>query len=146
MLEIRKMLKQDLEQVVKLEKEIFSSPWSRQSFEESFMRTDTLYLVGINKGSVVAYSGMFFVFDEASITNIAVDLKYRGQGIGKQILCTLLAQAACHGILNITLEVRTSNEAAIHLYESLGFKKEGVRKAFYTKPVEDALIMWRRSP
>ena len=56
----------------------------------------------------------------------------------------MLKEAPEHGIGDCTLEVRVSNAPAICLYESLGFRGEGVRPNFYEKPKEDALIMWKR--
>lgn len=68
----------------------------------------------------------------------------RGKGIGKQMLLKLMEEGTGMGVEAFTLEVRKSNGSAIHLYESLGFVTEGVRKNFYEDPVEDALIMWKR--
>ena len=75
---------------------------------------------------------------------MVVAASYRGQGIGSQMLQYMLKEAKTFGIGDCTLEVRVSNTSAIRLYESLRFQGEGVRPRFYEKPVEDALIMWKR--
>lgn len=78
------------------------------------------------------------------MTNIAVFPEYRGRGIGAALTKALLVEGRKRGMNAFTLEVRVGNQAAIHIYEKLGFRSEGVRKGFYEKPKEDALIMWRR--
>jgi len=81
---------------------------------------------------------------EGEITNVVVAEKFRGRGIGRALMEYMLKEAPLHGMGDLTLEVRVSNTPAICLYESLGFKGEGVRPDFYEKPTEDALIMWKR--
>ena len=75
---------------------------------------------------------------------MAVDGPYRGQGIGRKMLTELMRLGLERGAFAYTLEVRVSNMPAIRLYESLGFENLGIRKNFYEKPVEDAMIMWRQ--
>ena len=81
---------------------------------------------------------------EGDVTNIAVFPEYRGRGLGAALTKALLVEGRKRGMNAFTLEVRVGNQAAIHIYEKLGFRSEGVRKGFYEKPKEDALIMWRR--
>ena len=81
---------------------------------------------------------------EGDVTNIAVFPEYRGRGIGAALTKALIVEGRKRGMNAFTLEVRVGNQAAIHIYEKLGFRSEGVRKGFYEKPKEDALIMWRR--
>lgn len=144
MLEVREMLMQDLDQVAALEAKIFSVPWSRKGFEESLKQENTFYLVGIKERSIVAYCGMLKVLDEADITNVAVAEDCRGMGYGRQMVKALLERGKYTGIRAFTLEVRKSNQAAIHIYETLGFLNEGIRRNYYEKPAEDAVIMWKR--
>ena len=75
---------------------------------------------------------------------MAILAEYRRQGLGKRLLVELLKTGKELGADAFTLEVRAGNEAAIRLYESLGFVSEGVRPDFYERPREDALIMWKR--
>jgi ribosomal-protein-alanine N-acetyltransferase len=73
--------------------------------------------------------------------NIAIDPARRGQGLGTQLLKEMLERAGHEE--PYTLEVRTSNAAAIALYERFGFRAAGTRPRYYTDTGEDALIMWR---
>ena len=81
--------------------------------------------------------------DELSITNVAVFSSYRRCGAANQLMKALDAFAQEKNLYGITLEVRVSNNAAIALYEKNGYEKSGIRKGFYNKPKEDALIMWK---
>ena len=141
---IRNMIKEDVEQVSELEKKYFSLPWSYESLEKEINNEGSIFCVAISDNRVVGYGGMLGVMDEGDITNIVVDEDYRQLGIGKAIVEFLMNEGEKRGCLEYTLEVRVSNEAAINLYNKLGFVSEGVRPGFYEKPVEDAFIMWKR--
>ena len=144
MLEIRKMTSEDLEAVACLEKEIFSTPWSLQGFADSINQKHTLYLVARADGELAGYCGLMQILEEADITNVAVAIPYRRQQIGRRMLEELIRQAEGRGVREITLEVRESNAAARQLYRKLGFEEEGIRKDFYERPTENAVIMWKR--
>lgn len=144
MLEISEMTADDLKEVAALEKKIFSQPWSVEGFAGSLGRKNTCYLTARVDGILAGYCGFFQVLDEADITNVAVAEEFRGRQIGYRMLCQLLKKAKKQGIADITLEVRRSNHPARNLYRKLGFREEGVRKNFYEKPTEDAVIMWKR--
>lgn len=141
MFDIKLMEESDLEQVVEIEKSIFSDPWSRQSFLDSLNQEMCVYLVVKNQEEVVAYCGLYVVQDEGQITNVAVKENYRKLHVATDMLSELIKQAIDRGARNFALEVRASNNAAIHIYEKLGFEKVGTRKKFYENPVEDAIIM-----
>ena len=141
---VRKMQPEDLLQVCEIEKDKFSLPWSENSFLESMERNDTLFLVALNGEEVAGYLGCYCVAGEGEITNVAVKSSYRRQGIGGKLLETLYEEAKALHTREFFLEVRESNEAAIGLYSRQGFGKEGVLKNFYEKPVENAVIMWKR--
>ena len=87
------------------------------------------------------YAGMQVISGECYVEDIAVFPALRGQGIGRLLTQTLLRDAREGRNSFVTLEVRPSNTTAIHLYQSLGFTEVGVRKRFYSKPTEDALLM-----
>lgn len=139
---IEEMLPQDAAEAALLEKEIFSMPWSEKGFLDSLQLPDTLYLVAREGGMLVGYCGFFQSFDEADITNVAVAPQYRNRGVGRRMLEELMARGRARGVERYTLEVRVSNESAVHLYQKLGFESVGIRKNFYEKPREDARIMW----
>lgn len=144
MLQIDDMRKEDLEQVSTMEAACFSMPWSKKSFEENLNRSDAVYVVARDGDKVLGYCGAYVILNEADINQVAVDPLHRKKGVGGKMLAALLEKLRKAGADAVTLEVRKSNEAAIALYESMGFVTEGIRKNFYEKPVEDALIMWKR--
>lgn len=143
MIRIEFMQPQDLEEVADIEKATFSLPWSKKGFASSLEMTDTLYLCAFKNEKLAGYCGMLMVLDEGEITNVAVKENNRGQNIGTLMLQRLLQEGSKRGITRFLLEVRESNEAAIHLYEKLGFAKAGKRRNFYEQPIEDAVIMWK---
>jgi ribosomal-protein-alanine N-acetyltransferase len=87
---------------------------------------------------------VLLIAGEGNITNVAVDMALRNRGIGTRMLRYLIGEGEQKGLSAFTLEVRAGNAAAIHVYEKLGFRSEGIRPNFYEKPVEDAVIMWKR--
>ena len=141
--QIGPMTSAELEDISRLEKLCFSLPWSRESLRlEVEENKCARYFAGRADGKVVGYGGMWLILDEAHITNIAVHPDYRNRGFGRMIMQTLMQEASRLGIERMTLEVRVSNRPAIHLYESMGFERGGVRKGYYSNNREDALIMW----
>lgn len=143
---IRPMQTSDLPAVAKLENKYFSVPWSEHVLKQSLEKPEYLFFVASEEGEAVGYGGMLKVLEEGDILNIVVDEKFRGRGIGRKLTQALLEEGKRQGMQAFTLEVRVSNTPAIRLYESLGFVSEGIRKRFYERPVEDALIMWKREP
>lgn len=141
---IKPLTKEYVDQVCLLEEEAFSMPWHRDSFLEMIENKDACYLVGICGQEVAASCGLRNIVGEGEITNVVTKSIFRGQGIGRKMLLQLLAEGEKMGVEEFTLEVRKSNVPAIRLYESLGFAAEGIRKNFYERPKEDALIMWKR--
>ncbi|HKL79415.1 MAG TPA: ribosomal protein S18-alanine N-acetyltransferase [Mobilitalea sp.] len=142
---VREMKEADLASICAIENETFSAPWSEEDFFKSFHDENNSYLVTEEDGKIVGYCGYWGIAGEGNIYNVAVKKEYRRQGVGFLMLCQLIKQARERGITSCTLEVRQSNEAAIRLYERLGFESVGIRRGFYTKPPEDAVIMWLRS-
>lgn len=127
-----------LEGVAVLESLCFSTPWSRSALEEELTNACSRFLVAVSNGDVVGYLGCHHIVGEGYIANIAVHPEHRRRGIARALLSAAIEQGS--GLSRITLEVRQSNTAAIALYESLGFIKDGIRPRFYTTPVEDACI------
>lgn len=141
---IRRMEEADLPAVAALERKSFSMPWSEQALREAMEKEQYVFVVA-EADSVIGYGGMLCILDEADITNIAVDRHWFRRGVGTNLIRALAAAAKERGICAMTLEVRAGNEPAIALYEKMGFQIAGVRKRFYEKPVEDAVIMWKSS-
>ena len=148
MITIREMTTMDVDQVCILEEMAFSMPWHRESFVEMIENKDALYLVveeDARPGVVVACCGVLSIVGEGDITNVVVHPEHRKRGIAYRMLTELLERGKeQYGIEAFTLEVRQSNVEAIRLYERLGFVREGIRKNFYERPIEDAVIMWKR--
>lgn len=143
---IRKMHIEDVPAVAAIEKECFSMPWSVKSFEDSLHREDTIFLVCIDEDSesleqVAGYLGMYLSFEEGEITNVAVAPQYRNRGCGQLLIAAIMQEAATQCAQSILLEVRKSNVPAISLYKKNGFEEIGIRKNFYERPTEDAIIM-----
>jgi [ribosomal protein S18]-alanine N-acetyltransferase len=137
---IQKMDAGDLDAVSEIEKTCFSMPWSRDGFADTLAMKEAIFLVAKNEETVVGYVGMYTAADEGEITNVAVAPSFRRQNVAKKLMEALQAQAIDLEIARIFLEVRPSNDAAIRLYETCGYKKLGIRRNFYQKPKEDALI------
>lgn len=144
MLTVRQMEEADLGSVARIEASIFSKPWSEEGFRDSLKLPNTVYLVAEQDGSIAGYIGMLCVLDEGEITNVAVAEGFRRQGIGERLLSSLLQAGRKEGVDSFTLEVRESNSSARKLYRKLGFQEEGIRRNFYEKPTEDAILMWKR--
>lgn len=141
---IRRMEARDLAQVSANEALCFSMPWSLRAFADVLAREEMIFLVVEEEGRIVGHCGVTNVLGEGNITNVAVHPDYRKRGIGRKMLARLLQEGRKAGITAFTLEVREGNKEAVHLYEKAGFVTEGVRRGFYDKPKENALIMWKR--
>ncbi len=139
-----------LEGCAALERVCFHEPWSAHSLEllcHEGIGVGYLCLSRAENGetpAVTAYGGMLITVDEGQITNIAVHPDCRRQGLGQAVVRALLRHAKAAHLGRVTLEVRTSNAAAIALYKKNGFSEVGRRRGFYTKPTEDAIIMEAR--
>ncbi|MBS6194329.1 MAG: ribosomal protein S18-alanine N-acetyltransferase [Clostridiales bacterium] len=141
MVEIREMQLDDLEQVMVIENENFSRPWTETGFFSFLIRQDTLFLVAEEEEKILGYCGVVMVQDEGDITNVAVANERQNQGIGKKLVEELIRRTEEAGVRQLYLEVRASNERAIHVYEKMGFVRNGLRKNYYEDPVEDGLLM-----
>ena len=135
----------DLDAVAALEAESFSNPWTREMLARELRNSDVarVYVLRSPDGGVRAFLACWVIFDELHINTLAVDPAHRRHGLATTLLRFVMADAARGGAERATLEVRRSNEAALRLYDRLGFIVEGVRRQYYTQPEEDALILWR---
>lgn len=129
-----------LKDLVLLEKQCFSTPWSEKALRSELDRDNSRFFVAITKNEVSGYIGANNVLGEVYIDNIAVFYNYRGFGIGESLLRHLIKVSEDENCDLVTLEVRVSNTPARNLYEKLGFQNVGVRKNFYEQPKEDAII------
>ena len=153
---LRLMEERDMTGVSELERLSFSVPWSETVLRESLeSRLDVLWVLEQEEescslknggehgtGNLVGYCNLRIIAGEGELMRIAVHPELRGRGLSRKLMDRLSETAREQGVKAVTLEVRTSNRAAIELYKSYGFMEEAVRKNYYENPVEDALIMW----
>ena len=144
-LEIRPLTYADLPQVIAIERRAFPTPWSLAMFVLELSKPSGICLAGLLEGRIVAYLVCSRYDTVWHLMNIAVDINLRRQGLATSLLERLF-ELADRPSEQYTLEVRTSNEAAIRLYERFGFRAAGRRRAYYHDNREDALIMWRTLP
>lgn len=137
---IRLMEEKDLDQVMNIECAHHFSPWSRQQFL-SCLENDIAWIL-TDEEEILAYIVFKIILDEMDLLNIVVSRSHQGKGLGRQLLMALFTEAKQLKRPSIFLEVRRSNAAAIHLYESCGFRQIGLRKNYYFSETgrEDALI------
>lgn len=139
--QFRQMQDKDLQEVIQLEQQISSAPWSEKSFRNAMLSPDNCYLVAACGDKIVGYCGFWCSCDCADLCNLAVAKEFRKQHLGRELLCRGLTLLKEKGIERVLLEVRQSNEAAIGLYTKIGFEKIGVRPNYYSLPVEDGILM-----
>ena len=132
-----------IEQIAALERECFSTPWSEAMLTEVLFDSQASFIVAESEdGGVLGYAGLQVVLDEGYIDNIAVEPNARRHGVADELL-DVFCRFGEANLAFLTLEVRASNQAAIALYEKHGFTQAGLRKNYYEKPREDAVIMTR---
>jgi [ribosomal protein S18]-alanine N-acetyltransferase len=144
-LEIRPLTYADLPQVIAIERRAFPTPWSLAMFVLELSKPSGICLAGLLEDRIVAYLVCSRYDTVWHLMNIAVDIDLRRQGLATSLLERLF-EMADRPSEQYTLEVRTSNEGAIRLYERFGFRAAGRRRAYYHDNREDALIMWRTLP
>ena len=144
MITVRPMQKTDLDAVYTIEVRSFRTPWSKHSLAGELKNRVAHYCVLETEDGVVGYCGMWVLFEEAHITNIAIHPTCRGNGYGKQLLHAAMRAAASFGAEMMTLEVRETNSVAKRMYDEMDFLQQGRRKRYYTDTGEDALLLWNR--
>ncbi|EGT3615291.1 ribosomal-protein-alanine N-acetyltransferase [Clostridium perfringens] len=142
---IEPMNSSHIEGVFEVSKLSLAEAWNIESIEKELSNKLAKYLVALDENKVIGFLGMWVVFDEGDITNIAVHPDYRKQGIGNLLMDNLITLCKENNINSLTLEVRESNLPAQNLYKKHEFKEEGIRKNFYDNPKENAIIMWRHN-
>lgn len=144
---VRKATVHDAAEMIRLERQCpTTTHWTEQQYVDllAAMRESPtrLALVTQEDGScaLVGFLVARHSPPEWELENIVVAPEVRGTGIGKKLMDTLLVQARQTSSDAVLLEVRESNAAARRLYEKLGFRETGRRKAYYTNPSEDAVL------
>ena len=139
------MTKADVKSVYAIEVLSFRTPWSLRSLMSELKNSVAHYTVLEKDGEIIGYCGMWVLFEEAHITNIAIHPEHRGNGFGKQLLHGAMRVAASFGAEMMTLEVRETNTVAQRMYDEMDFSQQGRRKRYYTDTGEDALLLWNRN-
>jgi [ribosomal protein S18]-alanine N-acetyltransferase len=142
-LDIQPLRLEDVSAIEQIELRSMPAPWSRMMFVSEIVKATSICLGAFVDEALVAYVIVSRYVDAWHVMNLVVAPEYRRQGIATRLLATLFDLAGDGDRRGFTLEVRVSNDAAIELYESLGFRGQGIRRGYYTDNREDALIMWR---
>lgn len=142
---IRAMTRHDVSRVHEIECASFRSPWSKGALLGELRNDVAHYLVYEVDGALCGYAGMWVLFEEAHMTNVAILESYRRQGRAKKLMLAMMRLAAQLGAQKMTLEVREGNLVARHLYETLDFTQNGRRPRYYSDTGEDALLLWNEN-
>ena len=141
MVTLRVMDEDEIEDVATLERQLFDSPWSEESFRAELRNSVSTTYVLESNAQIIGYAVIWLIGDEMQIGKIAIAPPFRSLGIASWTLELILDWARWHHVKDIFIEVRRSNESAIHLYEKFGFTMQGRRADYYNAPREDALLM-----
>ena len=142
---IRPMERRDISRVHEIECACFRTPWSKMSLLGELKNDVAHYYVLETEGRVEGYGGMWVLFEEAHVTNIAVMADFRRRGFATEIILALMRGALLHGASEMTLEVRENNLGAQALYKRMGFSQNGYRPKYYSDTGEGALLLWNRN-
>lgn len=135
----------EIDAVLVIEEASFTNPWTREMYLAELDHRDvsSCYLALSDDRLVAGFCSVWRVVDEIHINNLAVAPPYRRAGVATALLTHVIGEGARLGAVRATLEVRRSNEPARRLYEHFGFSVSGIRRAYYIKPVEDAIVLSR---
>jgi ribosomal-protein-alanine N-acetyltransferase len=140
---IRLCERRDVNELLFIEQSQFPEPWTKGMLLDEITNTEARrYTVAVRDKKIVGYLGVMFVLDELHINTIGTLPGFEGRGIASSLMDEALRDAARRGITRATLEVATSNTRAQLLYFRYGFKPVGVRKNYYERTKEDALVLW----
>ncbi len=137
---VRRCTFEDITAVYETETESFSYPIKKETFEKDFAR-ESYYCYGAFEEELISFVSLEKVLDEGQIISVATKRKYRRQKIAKKLFEEVILLCKNNAMNYLTLEVRSDNIPALKLYESMGFKKVGIRKNYYTNPLCDAVLM-----
>jgi ribosomal-protein-alanine N-acetyltransferase len=134
----------DIEDVAALEASSFTTPWPRDMLARELQNTSVsrIYVMRDHAGTLIGFCACWLLADELHINTLAVQRSERRRGHATNLLRFVFREAVAEGACRATLEVRRSNDGALKLYERLGFSVRGVRRNYYDRPPEDALILW----
>jgi ribosomal-protein-alanine N-acetyltransferase len=140
-LNIDDMQLSDLPDVVSIEHNSFSTPWSERFFYNEIYNPRSILKVARIKRRIAGYICSQQIVDEGHILDLAVHPEFRNIGVATELISHVIGWFRDSNCKNVFLEVRASNEEAQKTYDRFGFKVLGIRKKYYVKPDEDAVIM-----
>lgn len=143
MFSIRRIRREDVPDVAELERKIFTDAWSEHAILETLNQKQTMLLSAYEDKRLVGYLILYYVLEDGEIARIAVDESYRRKGVASRMLRELEILCKDNGVSKLLLDVRESNAAAYAFYERQGFVRDGLRRNYYTDPVENAILMSR---
>ncbi len=139
---LRRMKARDLEQVLEIECDSFQEPWAGKNFEREIVDfRGSIPTVAESGGVILGYTVTWRLRSHLHLANIAVRKSHRGKGVGRVLVLEVISRAKRAGAEKIMLEVRESNAEAIGLYNSLGFRPVAIKREYYKKEKEDAILM-----
>ncbi|MBR3227852.1 MAG: ribosomal protein S18-alanine N-acetyltransferase [Erysipelotrichaceae bacterium] len=130
-MKIERMQVSDIRTVTELENILFKDPWPAKFFEEELANDYAAYYVMKENDEIIGYAGMWRIFENCDLTNIAIRSDCQGKGYGEKLLRFMIGEAIRNECEFMHLEVRTSNIKAIRLYEKAGFIRTRIRKGYY---------------
>ncbi len=137
----RQMIEEDLEAVYQIELENEFDTWPFSAFKIAFSMEDSYVMIHPETFAIIGFLFGYQSLDEFNISNVAISKSYHNQGFGSQIMEYVINKKVKEGSNKFFLEVRVTNQVAIHLYEKFGFKKLYIRREYYQNPIEDAQVM-----
>jgi ribosomal-protein-alanine N-acetyltransferase len=144
---IRLCERRDVNELLEIEETQFPEPWTKGMLLDEITNTETRrYTVAVADKKIVGYLGVMFVLDELHVNTIGTRAGFEGRGIASALMDEAWRDAVNRGVGRATLEVATSNTRAQQLYYRYGFKPVGVRKNYYERTKEDALVLWADLP
>jgi len=139
---IEKMAHRHIDSIRAIDRVCYSSPWSASTWRNELSESTRHHIVGRINDTIVGHAGLLFVLEEVHVTTVAVQPDHQGVGIATRLVSELLDVAVGAGSEAATLEVRASARRTQGLYARFGFQPAGVRRRYYTDPVDDAVVMW----
>lgn len=132
----------DLDEIVRIENELFSDAWTRDNFiyELTGNEFSKCYVIRENS-TIIGYGCLYILFERAEVATIAISKEYQSKGFGRKLLKYMIDEAVKNDCEIMSLEVRISNTKAIGLYEKMGFFNNRIRKSYYSDNYEDAYEM-----
>ncbi len=140
---IREAERRDVPELLEIEVAQFPEPWTRTMLVDEITNVETRrYTVAVEGERIVGYLGVMYVMDELHVNTLGTLPGYEGRGVATSLMEEAWAVAKERGVRRATLEVAVSNTRAQGLYFRFGFSPVGVRKNYYERTQEDALVLW----